>query len=148
MPPDTLRLTAPLLPPLQLTFDAVADPASRAGCVMATVTVLTHPFASVTVHVYEPAASPLAVAAVPPLGDHAYVYGDVPPLTFATAFPLLPPKQFSFADEAMETEGLPELLTLAVVAEVQPFASVTVHVYEPATSPVAVALVPPDGAQL
>ena len=39
-----------------------------AGCVMETVCVFTHIFASVMVQVYVPAARPVAVAAVPPDG--------------------------------------------------------------------------------
>jgi hypothetical protein len=41
------------------------------GSVMLTVFVIEHPFASVIVQVYVPAASPVAVAAVPPAGVHA-----------------------------------------------------------------------------
>jgi hypothetical protein len=41
------------------------------GSVMLNVAVVMHPFASVTVQVYVPAASPDAVAFVPPLGVHA-----------------------------------------------------------------------------
>ena len=40
-----------------------------------------------------PAVKPLAVAAVPPDGDHKYVNVPVPPLAVTVADPLLPPLQ-------------------------------------------------------
>jgi hypothetical protein len=73
-PPLTLTDAAPSLPPLQVTsFEAfsVTDGAPR--LFTGTVAVCTHPFKSVTRQVYTPAESPLAVAAVPPLGDQEYV---------------------------------------------------------------------------
>ena len=47
---------------------------------MFTVEVRVQECASVTVTVYVPAARLEADAAVPPEGDHTYVYGGVPPL--------------------------------------------------------------------
>jgi hypothetical protein len=62
------------LPPKQETFTVevivtLGDPA------LGTLTdaVKVHPFTSVIRHVYGPAARPVAVAALPPEGDHAYV---------------------------------------------------------------------------
>jgi hypothetical protein len=43
------------------------------GCVMVNVLVIEHPTGELIVHVYVPAQRPVAVAAVPPLGAHAYV---------------------------------------------------------------------------
>ena len=54
----TLALTLATGPPVDVTV---------------TVVVLEHPLASVTVAVYDPAASPVAVALDPPEGDHEYV---------------------------------------------------------------------------
>ena len=65
------------------------------GCPITAVAVLVHPFASVTVTVYVPAASALAVVPVPPLGAHEYVYGDVPPVAVTVAVPVDPPKQIA-----------------------------------------------------
>ena len=42
--------------------------------------------------------------------------------------------------------GPPLLITVTVRVSVHPFASVMVHVYDPASKPDAVAPVPPDGA--
>ena len=60
VPPATDEFTAPLLPPLQLTFCEVvavklnADP----GCVIVAVETELHPFASRMVTVYVPAVTP------------------------------------------------------------------------------------------
>ena len=70
MPPLILTVAVPLLPPLQLTFVCDVVPVIADGCVMLTLLVVEQLFASVTVHVYPPAASPVAIAAVPPLGAH------------------------------------------------------------------------------
>ena len=53
---------------LKLMFSRAAD-----GCVIVAVAVVVQPAASVTVTVYVPAVSPVAVAAVPPEGAHEYV---------------------------------------------------------------------------
>jgi hypothetical protein len=45
------------------------DPDKADGCVTVAVAVVVQPLASVTVTVYVPAASPVAVDAVPPEGD-------------------------------------------------------------------------------
>jgi hypothetical protein len=50
----------------------------------------------VTVTVYVPAASPVAVAAVPPDGDHEYVYPGVPPLGVTVAEPFVLPLHDTF----------------------------------------------------
>jgi hypothetical protein len=49
--------------------------------------VTVHPFVSVTVTEYVPAANPVAVEPVPPEGDQEYVYGDVPPEADTVALP-------------------------------------------------------------
>ena len=69
MPPLAEIVAAPLLNPLQLTLvTADTDEVSTDGCDIVTVCVLVQLFASVIVTVYVPAARPVAVAAVPPLG--------------------------------------------------------------------------------
>ena len=71
-PPLAETVAEPFDPPLQETFvcEATEDEIPE-GSVMFTVCACVQEFASVIVHVYVPAESPLAVAAVPPLGDHA-----------------------------------------------------------------------------
>jgi hypothetical protein len=69
---------APLQTPLHVTFVCVGVNVICGGCVMFTVTCPVHPAAPVTVQVYVPAHKPEAVAAVPPEGAHAYVYGPPP----------------------------------------------------------------------
>ena len=60
-----------------------------AGTVMIILAVVEQPLLSETVTVYEPAERLLAVAFEPPLGDHAYVYGEVPPPGVTVALPVL-----------------------------------------------------------
>jgi hypothetical protein len=59
----------------------------------------------------------------------------------AVAEPLLPPKQSTFTEAVILAVGEPALGTFTVAVAVQPFASVTVTTYDPAASPVAVAVV-------
>ena len=71
MPPEGVMLAVPLLPPLQLTL--VCEPTDvliAPGSVIVYIRVAVQLLASVTVTVYTPAASPVAVDPVPPLGDH------------------------------------------------------------------------------
>ena len=64
-------MAVPLDPPLQDTFVCAAVAVLIAvGCVIVKFLVAVHPLASVTVTVYVPALNPVAVAAVPPDGDH------------------------------------------------------------------------------
>ncbi len=71
VPPLTETVAAPLLPPLQETGVVLdTDPLSELGWDTVAEAVVVHPFASVTVAVYVPAARPEAVADVPPDGDH------------------------------------------------------------------------------
>ena len=74
VPPDAVTLADPLLAALHVLFeDADTEVVTAVGCVIITVCVRVHEFASVIVHVYVLAANPVAVAAVPPLGVHEYV---------------------------------------------------------------------------
>ncbi len=58
-------MAEPSLPPLQLTFVFAAVEADNTiGCVMVTLDVLVQLFASVTVTVYVPAATPVILAVV------------------------------------------------------------------------------------
>jgi hypothetical protein len=146
VPPDATTVALPLQTALQVTFTCDCVAVITGGCVIVAVAVAVHPFASVTVTVYEPAMSVFAVAPVPPDGAHAYVYGAVPPATVTVAEPLLPPKQVTFVEAEMLAVGPPELGTFAIAVVVHPRESVTVTVYEPASNPDAVVPVPPEGA--
>jgi hypothetical protein len=65
-----LIVADPSLPPLHVTsVCADTDEVIAGGCINVTVWVSEQPFASVIVHEYVPALNPVAVAAVPPLGD-------------------------------------------------------------------------------
>ena len=65
------------------------------GCIIVTVVVAVHPFASVTVTVYAPAANPVGSSSVVLL-LHAYVYGAVPPVTVRFIEPVLLPLHNTF----------------------------------------------------
>jgi len=79
--------------------------------------------ASTTLTVYVPAATFARFCEVAPL-LHENAYGAVPPVTVSVAVPFARP-QVATVEVSVRT-GLPVLLTLADVAPVQPFASVTV----------------------
>jgi hypothetical protein len=139
-----MTVACPFVPPKQDAFTLVVVAASTGGCVIVTVCVIIQPFASVIVQVYVPIARPVAVALVPPVGNHAYVYAGVPPPTLTVAVPFDPPKQETFVCVA-ETVNAAGCVMLNVAVVTHAFASVIVQVYVPAASPDAVAFVPPLG---
>ena len=51
VPPEGLTVAEPFVPPLQLTFVLVVVALTTVGCVIVTLPVVVHPFASVIVHV-------------------------------------------------------------------------------------------------
>ena len=119
-----------MLPPLHATLvcaEAVAAKAA-AGWVMVTDAVAVFPLASVTVTVYEPAVRLVAVAAVPPEGDHKYEYGVTPPVAFVIADPLVPPKQLTLPELLAAATNNAGWVTVVCAVVVQPLASVTVTV--------------------
>ena len=118
------------------------------GCVMVAVAVRVHPFASVTVTVYVPFASPVAVAPVPPDGAQLYVYPPAPPPAVTVAEPFVPPKQETFVVAVIFAVTCVGCEIVVVAVCVHPPASVTSTVYVPTPNPVAVAPVPPEGVQL
>ena len=59
MPPPAVTLAVPFDPPLQLTGVALQFTVTAVGCVTTDVQVAEHPFTSVTVTVYVPAANPI-----------------------------------------------------------------------------------------
>lgn len=127
------------LPSPQFSFVAALVPESAlAGCVMVSVCVCEQPSLPVTVTVYVPAVRPVAVAAFPPVGDHAYVYGGDPEEAFTVAVPFAPPKHVTSAEDCNVTTGAPVFPTTAVVVVVHPFASVTVTLYVPPARPLIV----------
>ena len=74
--------------------------------VIVAVAVAVHPFASVTVTVYVPAISPVAVGVVcTGVVFHEYVYAGVPPAGVTVAVPVVPPKQFTFVPVAVAVKA-------------------------------------------
>ena len=109
--------------------------------------VCVHPFISVIKTVYVPTPSPVAVCVVC-AGDvpHEYVYPGVPPEALADAVPFVAPQDAGTTEVVTTTGGGSEMPRMVVVEH--PSASVTVTVYEPCDSPVAVEVVCPVGFQL
>ena len=72
MPPVAEIVAVPVDWPKQFTF-VWAELATRAaaGSEMVALAVVLQPLSSVTVTKYVPAVRPVAVAALPPAGDHA-----------------------------------------------------------------------------
>ena len=70
VPPVAVTVALPVAAPLHRIFVCAGVNEIAGGCVIVAVAVATQPFASVMVTVYEPAARPVAVAAVPPDGAH------------------------------------------------------------------------------
>jgi len=69
VPPDPVAVADPFACP-HVAFTVATVALTAVGCVMVTVLVIEHPFASVMVAVYVPAERPVAVAPVPPEGAH------------------------------------------------------------------------------
>jgi hypothetical protein len=70
------------------------------------------------------------------------VYGDVPPVAVTVADPLVPPKQLTFVLEEIKADKAADgsvMVTVAVVLQL--LSSVTVTVYVPAESPLAIDVV-------
>ena len=82
-----------------------------------TVSVRKHPFESATIAVYVPEASPVAVALVPPVGDHEYVYDPVPPDALTVAVPSLIPQVAGVDDRERVITGGSFNVTDAMVAQ-------------------------------
>ena len=66
VPPTAKALADPFEPPLQLTLVTVVEAVTAVGCVIVTLAVVVHVFASVTVTVYVPAVKADFVAVDPP----------------------------------------------------------------------------------
>ena len=92
VPPVGVTLADPLLPPVHDTLVSVAaEEVSNVGCVIAVVEVLEQLWPSVTVTVYEPAASPVAVAVVcTGVVVQLYENGGKPPVAAIVADPTPP----------------------------------------------------------
>jgi hypothetical protein len=120
---------APFEPPKQLTLvcaEAVIEIAD--GAVIVNACVVVQLLASVTVTVYVPAASPVAVAAVPPVGVQTYVYVPVPPVPLTVAVPFDPLSQETFVCAAAVATKAVGCVTVKLCEAVHPLASVVVTV--------------------
>ena len=127
VPPDGVAVALPLHVALHvISLWLIATP-SGGGSVIEKVRVVVHPFASVTVAVYVAAASEVAVAAVPPLGAQANVYGDVPPVGATVADPFDRPLHETFVCEPVVASGAGSVIVKVCVIE-HPVESVTVAV--------------------
>ena len=139
MPPAAVTVAEPVLIPLHNTFVwALMLAVNCVGSVITTEVLDVQPFTSVAVTLYVPAVRPVAVAEVWPL-FHKYVIVPVPPVPVAVAEPFEPPKQLTFTEVGIVTAtALTGWVIVTVAVSVQPFESVTVTLWLPAESPVAV----------
>jgi Ni,Fe-hydrogenase III component G len=133
VPPLTVKSIAPVDPPLQATFVTDVERFKAVACVIVALVVAVQRFASVTVTVYVPAATPDKSCELAPLLQ-LYVYPAVPPLTVKSIAPVDPPLQATLVTD-VERFNAVGCVIVALVVAVQRFASVTVTVYVPATTP-------------
>jgi hypothetical protein len=117
------------------------------GCVMLNDCVPVHPPAPVTVQVYVPAHSPVALEPDPPEGDHEYVNGPVPDTIVTVAEPLQLPLHVTSVC-APEVVMVPPVVPTVTAAVAVPHDVVTLTVYVPAHKLMADDPVPPLGDQL
>ena len=131
VPPEATTVALPLHAPLQLTFTCDCVAVICGGWVIVNVCVPEQPAASVAVHVYDPAHNPEAVAPEPPLGDHAYVNGAVPPVTVTEAEPLHDPKHVTFVCEPVivSEETVTVIVLVTVAGTPLQFVDVSCSVY-------------------
>lgn len=116
VPPLIATVADPLLPPKQLTLvDAVMLAVGPPLFTTVTVRCNVQPFASVMVQVYDPAINPVAVAPVPPLGAHAYVYAGVPPDALTAALPFGLPQVAGVVDVVAASAGGCVMLNVRVM---------------------------------
>ena len=89
--------------------------------------MLVHPFPSVKVTVYEPAAKFVGLATVAPF-DQRKAYGVAPPEPKAEAAPSFPPKQDTCCARLMETPSAEGWVIEALEVATHPLSSVKVIV--------------------
>jgi len=109
--------------------------------VIVTGTVIEHPFASVTVKVYEPAVKLVCAGVI--------VYGPVPPFGVIITDPVLAPLHNTLVMAVVAVKAAGSVMVTGTVIE-HPFASVTVKVCSPALRLVCAGVivygpVPPEG---
>src|SRR5688572_17858912 len=114
---------------------------------MVTVAESTQLLESVTRTTYVPATNPVPVCWVPPIGDHEYVNGGVPPVIETEAV-VVPSGSHASGTNWVVSVNVPLACTCTWASAVHPAASVTVTVYVPAARLEAVAPEPPVGDQL
>ena len=142
VPPEAEAVAAPFAAPHVASVVASILAEGPPMSFIVAVAVEEHPFASVIVTVYVPAANPVAVADVC-AGEvfQLYVYGAVPPEAEAVAEPFAAPQVASIVASILAV-GPPEAPFMVAVRVVeQPPASETVTLYTPGAKLVAVAVV-------
>jgi hypothetical protein len=141
LPPEATTVALPLQAPLQVTFTCDCVAVIAGGCVIVNEEVIEQPAGELIVHVYVPAQSPVAVAPVPPLGAHEYVYVPLPPDATTVALPVHAPLHVTFTCDCVAVIAGGSVIVI-VREPVHPFASTTLIVYVPAHSALAVLVAP------
>ena len=131
VPPVVLKVTVPSATPLHDTLVELTTTFRLCeGAVTSMLDVYIQPLASVTVTVYVPAVSPVAV--VVPCGGtefHDITYGAVPPATpLIVAVPLLPPRQLTLVAVSGSAVMAVGAVMVTLHEVVHRFASVTITV--------------------
>jgi len=136
VPPLTVRSMVPLLSWKHNKSVPLIEEVSRVGSVNVIEHDVVHPFSSVIVTEYVPAANPVKSSVVygPPGPVQANVYGITPPVTVRSIVPLLSWKHSRSVPvtEQLNTVGSVNVMEHVVI---HPFASVTVTEYVPAATP-------------
>jgi hypothetical protein len=135
VPPDTVTVAEPVVPPLHNTLLTAVDVTKAVGSAIVTISVIVHPLASVTVTVFTPAVWPI-ITEVVAVVDHKYVYPEVPPVTVIVAEPVVPPLHNTLLTVVEVASAVTGSAIVSWWVIVQPLASVTVTVLTPAVCPV------------
>ena len=104
--------------------------------------VAIHPLSSITVQVYCPAASPVIVLVCAPLFQKKLIF-PVPPVGTTDASPSVRPKHDISMALAVACSSIGSNTSILFSVTLHPLTSVTVQLYIPAASPVAVCVVCP-----
>jgi hypothetical protein len=147
VPPLVVCAALPLFSPLHNTFAvAAAAIVNTLGCVTTVLVVAEHPWASFTVTVYVPAVSFDTDCVVAPPGNHAYVYGLVPPFALSIIIAFFPPLHDTFVNVYAGMLNAFGWVIVTAAVTLVPQLSLSVTVYTPDVNPLALAPEPPDGA--
>ena len=122
-----IAVADPLLSPKHATGVDVAPTVKGQGSVTVALPVAVQPVElSVTVTLYVPAGTLVALLPLLTFGNHWYTRAPVLPVTVKITVPLLPPKQGTLVTVGVTAKLLLVAVMVTLAVAVQPFASVIV----------------------